>query len=115
MVHWDAAAVLLVREGAVLGLFWGVKASLPGNLDLPIWLNDYHWSFNGLAGAASEGVSGAAAGAGQREEVLAARAPNSPAASCARAEDRDADIHQCRGYHGYWQGRSYYDDCVLSS
>ena len=73
---------------------------------LPIWLNDYHWSFNGLAGAASEGVSGAAAGAGQREEVLAARAPNSPDASCARAEDGDADIHQCRGYHGYWQGRS---------
>lgn len=26
--------MLLVREGAVLGLFWGVKASLPGNLDL---------------------------------------------------------------------------------
>ena len=34
MVHWDAAAVLLVREGAVLGLFWGIKGSLPGNLDL---------------------------------------------------------------------------------
>ena len=39
---------------------------------LLIWLDDYHWSFGGLADAASEGVLGAAARAGHREEVLAA-------------------------------------------
>ena len=34
MVHWDAAAVFLVREGLLLGLLWGIKASLLRNLDL---------------------------------------------------------------------------------